>query len=174
MEVSGYDRAVAARHLLAMSAVTLGGYLILGMFSTRLARSGIHTRHLFAAGFALNGLALAGIVAQLPGTYVWWSLYGLGAAVNILGYTLLGDGFPKELAARASTALNLLMFVGSFATQWGIGVIIDATRSGPGGDGAGGLQRAFTLVLAAHVLTYAWFLLGWRQHAVHRAVLLPG
>jgi hypothetical protein len=174
MEVNGYDRAVAARHLLAMSAVILGGYLLLGVFATRLARQGIHARHLFAAGFALNGIALAAIVGQFPGTYVWWSLYGFGAAVNILAFTVLGDGFPKELAGRANTALNLLMFIGSFATQWGIGVVIDATRSGLGVDVGGGLQRAFTFVLVAHVVTYAWFLLGWKRHAVHRAVPAAG
>ena len=174
MEVDGYDRAVAAQHLLAMSAVILAGYVLLGMFATRLARRGIHARHLFALGFALNGLALAAIVAHVPGSIVWWSLYGLGAAVNILAFTVLGDGFPRALAARANTALNLLMFVGSFVTQWGIGVIIDVTRSGTGADVAGGLQRAFTLVLALDALTYAWLLLGWKRHAVHRSTATAG
>ena len=114
------------------------------------------------------------IVANVPGGVLWWSLYGLGAAVNILAFTVLGDGFPRALAARANTALNLLMFVGSFVTQWGIGVIIDATRSGTGADVAGGLQRAFTLVLVFDALTYAWLLLGWRRHAVHRAAPTAG
>jgi len=168
MEINGYDRATAARHLLLMSALILAGYVILGMLATRLARRGLHPRHLFAGGFALNALALAAIVLQWPGTYTWWALYGFGAAVNILGYPILGEGFPKELAARASTALNLLMFVGSFAAQWGIGLIIDATR-GHGQTGSGvGLRTAFAVVLACHVLTYVWFLAGWRRHAVHR------
>lgn len=168
MEINGYDRATAARHLLLMSAVILAGYVILGMLATRLARRGLHPRHLFAGGFALNAVALAAIVLQWPETYTWWALYGFGAAVNILGYPILGEGFPKELAGRASTALNLLMFVGSFAAQWGIGLIIDATRGlGQTGSGAG-LQNAFAVVLACHALTYLWFLAGWRRHAVHR------
>lgn len=168
MDVNGYDRATAARHLLLMSAVILAGYVILGMLATRLARRGLHPRHLFAGGFALNALALAAIVLQWPGTYTWWALYGFGAAVNILGYPILGEGFPKELAGRASTALNLLMFVGSFAAQWGIGLIIDATRV-PGTTGSGaGLRNAFAVVLACHALTYVWFLAGWGRHAVPR------
>jgi len=165
IEVNGYDRATAARHLLALSCVILGGYVFLGLFATQLARRGIHARHLFAAGFALSGAALAAIVFQLPATYVWWSLYGLGAAVNILAFSILNDGFARELAGRSNTALNLLMFIGSFLTQWGVGVIIDAVRGAPGNSSAGGLEIAFAIVLALHWLTYAWFVFGWRRHA---------
>jgi predicted MFS family arabinose efflux permease len=165
MEVDGYSRAAAAAHLLLMSAVILGGYVFLGMFATRLARRGIHARHLFAAGFGLNGLALAAIVLQVPGSYLWWSLYGLGAAVNVLGFTVLNEGFPKDLAGRSNTALNLLMFVGSFSTQWGMGVVVEAARAGMGLDTAGGLRFAFAIMLALDALTYAWFVVGWRRYA---------
>ena len=50
--------------------------------------------------------------------------------------------------ARANTALNLLMFGGSFLAQWGIGLLVDAARIGLGMDTAGGLRLAFALVLA--------------------------
>jgi predicted MFS family arabinose efflux permease len=165
MEVDGYSRAAAAGHLLLMSAVILGGYVFLGMFATRLARRGIHARHLFAAGFGVNGLALTAIVLQVPGSYLWWALYGLGAAVNVLGFTVLNEGFAKDLAGRSNTALNLLMFVGSFSTQWGMGVVVEAARAGIGLDTAGGLRFAFALMLALDALTYGWFLLGWRRYA---------
>jgi len=166
IEVNGYDRAVAARHLLVMSVVMLAGYLGLGLFATRLARRGLHPRHLFGLGFALNAMSLAGIVAQLPGTYAWWALYGLGATANILAFTVLNDGFADELAGRLNTALNLLMFSGSFATQWGIGLVVDAARAGLGLDPVGGLKLAFTVVLAMNAVTYVWFAWGWRRHAV--------
>ncbi len=165
IEVEGYSRAVAARHLLVMGAVMLAGYLGLGLFATRLARRGVHSRHLFAAGFALSGLALAAIVVRAPGTYLWWSAYGLGAIVNILAFTVLNDGLGRELTGRANTAMNLMMFAGSFAAQWGIGVVVDAARVALGLDAAGGLRFAFALVLALYVLSYAWFARGWRRHA---------
>ena len=165
MEVNGYSRAEAASHLLLMSAVILGGYVFLGMFATRLARRGIHARHVFAAGFALNMAALAAIVLVLPGTYLWWALYGLGAAANVLAFTVLNEGFPRELAGRSNTAVNLLMFVGSFATQWGMGVVVEAGRTEFGLSTAGGLKLAFAAMLALDVVTYAWFALGWRRYA---------
>jgi predicted MFS family arabinose efflux permease len=167
IEVSGYDRSIAARHLLVMGTLMLAGYLCLGLFATRLARFGLHPRHLFGIGFALNALSLAAIVAELSGSYVWWSLYGLGATANILAFTVLNDGFARELAGRANTALNLLMFGGGFVAQWGIGLVVDAARAALGLDIAGGLRLAFAIVLALDALAYAWFAWGWRRYAVH-------
>ena len=142
--------------------------LALASLLPRSGGCGIGARHLLAAGFGLNILMLALIVTQaLSSTYVAWALYGLGSAVNVLGFTVLGEGFPPELAARANTALNLLMFTASFfATQWGIGVVVDVAQAALGIDVAGALRLAFALVFAADVLALAWFALGWRRYAV--------
>jgi MFS family permease len=165
MEVEGFTRAVAARHLLAMSIVMLGGFLALGVFATRLARRGIFARHLFAAGFGLTGMALAAIVLRVPGTYAWWCAFGLGAVVNVLSFTVLNEGLARELTARANTAANLLMFAGSFAAQWGIGVGVDAARAWFALDTAAALRLAFSLVLALYAAAYWWFARGWRRHS---------
>jgi hypothetical protein len=173
MEVRGLDRASAARHLMVMSLVTLSGYVLLGAFATRAARYGVRASHLFGVGFALNLLGFAAIVSKLPGGYLWWALYGFGASVNVLGFTVLNDGFPAELAGRASTALNLFMFTGSFMLQWGIGLVVELARRSYDLDAAGGLRVAFTIVLALELATYTWFMLGWRQHARPSPVLRP-
>jgi predicted MFS family arabinose efflux permease len=165
MEVEGYSRAAAARLLLVMGVVILFGYSALGMFATRLARIGVKTRHLFAAGFALNALSLAAIVMHAPGGTLWWPLYGLGSAVNVLGFTVLNEGFPRELAGRVNTALNVLMFGGSFLAQWGIGVLVEVARDALEVEIRNGLQLAFAIVLALNVVTYVWFAWHWRRHA---------
>ena len=167
MQVDGYSRMTAADHLLAMGMTTLVGYVAVSVLSTPLARSGILPRHVYAVGFGLQTVVLALIVTRaLPFTYAIWSLYGLTAAVNILGYTVLNEGFATELAGRVSTALNLFMFAVSFVVQWGIGLVADAARAWLGVDAAGGLRVAFALVVAAETLAYVWFALGWRRHAV--------
>jgi predicted MFS family arabinose efflux permease len=165
IEVNGYDRALAARHLLAMGVVMLAAYLALGLFATPLRRRGLHARHLFLAGFGANAVALAAILGEVPGTLVWWSVYGVGAATNILAFSVLNEGFAAELAGRANTALNLLMFGGGFAAQWGIGVVVDAARAMLGLGVADGLRIAFALALAFVVLAYLWFAWGWKRHA---------
>ena len=166
MEVDGYTRAVAADHLLLVGIVILAAYFALGFFATALGRRGIGARHLFAAGLGLHTLMLAVIITRaLPSTYLAWALYGMGTGVHVLAYTVLTEGFPRELTARANTALNLLLFSCSFAMQWGIGIVIDAARAAFGVDTAGGLRFAFVLVLAAQTLALAWFAFGWRRHA---------
>ena len=172
-EVNGYDRDVAARHLFVMGTFMLAAYLGLGLFAPRLARYGIGPRHLFACGFALSILSLAAIHQRLPATYVWWVLYGLGAATNVLSFSTLNEGFAPEFAARANTALNLLMFGGGFVAQWGIGLIVEAARATAGVDTAAGLRAAFGLVLVLQVLTYAWFVRGWRRHAPYSHAAIP-
>jgi len=164
MEVQGMTRASAADFLLVMNAVIMAGYLAIGVFGTRLAHRGIHARHLFGAGFALNLAALVLIELRAPGALLWWSLYGLGAAVNVLGFTALNEGFPRALAGRTNTTLNLAMFSGSFVVQWGIGLMVDAARAAYGLDAAGGLRVAFAVVLGAYVLAFLWFLRGWKRH----------
>jgi len=173
-EVNGFDRDVAARHLFVMGAVMLAGYLGLGLFATRIARYGVGPRHLFAFGFALNIVAFAAIARMLPGTYFWWLLYGLGAATNVLAFNTLNEGFAPEFAARANTALNLMMFGGGFAAQWGIGLVVDAAQAVAGLDAAGGLEVAFGLVLFLELLAYAWFALGWRRHAPYSHAAASG
>ena len=162
MEVSGFDRVVAARHLLVLGLTMLLGYVLIGTFATRLARRGIHARHLFATGFSLNAAALATIYFEAPGTLLWWGLYGFGAAVNVLSFTVLNEGFAGELTGRANTAVNLVMFGGSFAAQWGIGLVVDTARAGLGFDTARGLKLAFAIAVALNALTLAWFAWGWR------------
>jgi len=167
MNVSGHDRAAAARHLLVMGVAIVAGYLLIGLFATRLARRGIHTRHLFAAGFALNAAALAAIWAEIAGTYVWFGLYGLGASVNVLSFTVLNEGFARELVGRVNTAMNLIMFAGSFAIQWGIGLVVDAAHARLGYDTGAGLKLAFAIALACQLATLGWFAWGWRRWTAH-------
>jgi len=169
MEVEGYTRAAAARNLQWMSVATLTGFVSLGALGMPLARRGVYARHIFALGFGLAVVSLAAIFLRLPGGVLWWTLYGLGTAVNVLAFAVLNEGFGRDLAGRSNTALNLMMFGGSFAAQWGIGVVAEAARRGFALDEAGGLRAAFGLVLAGNVLTYAWFVRGWRRYATATA-----
>jgi hypothetical protein len=88
----------------------------------------------------------------------------------VLAFTVLNEGFGRDLVGRTNTTLNLLMFASSFVLQWGIGVVAELARVELAYDDAAGLRLAFGLVLLGNVLTYAWFLRGWRRHASLAAV----
>jgi len=173
MDVDGMTRAAAADRLFALGIVVMLGYAGLGMFSSVLARRGVTPAHLYGAGFGLHTLALAAIVGDVPGSYLWWALYGLGAAVNVLAFTVLGEGFAKELAARANTALNVLMFGTSFVAQWGIGIIAEGARTPGAVTNTHGLHTAFVVVLALDAAGMAWFARGWRRQ-MPRSVAAAG
>jgi hypothetical protein len=58
--------------------------------------------------------------AALPACLLW-GFSGTGMA---LSYAILSQRFPVQLIGRAHTAVNMMVFVGAFALQWGLGLII--------------------------------------------------
>ena len=171
MEVEGLSRAAAASALFIMGIFMVSGYLFYSLFATALGRRGLHPRHFFAIGFTTSAVALACITARVPGSVIWWTLYGVGVTSNIMSFALLNEGFPRELAARANTAVNLFMFLGSFVAQLGIGLVVDAARAIAGVDTAAGLKIAFAMVATLDFLAAAWFYRGWKRFAIHDVTL---
>ncbi|MFM6922124.1 MAG: hypothetical protein ACKOXZ_05330, partial [Polynucleobacter victoriensis] len=77
-------------------------------------------------------LLAVGLVAQLFAItltiqYSWilWILLAVTATGHILGQSTVITAFPTRNAGIASTSYNLLIFVGAFFFQWGIGWGID-------------------------------------------------
>jgi hypothetical protein len=61
------------------------------------------------------------------------------------------------LSGRVNTALNLVVFVGAFVLQWGIGAAVDAF-TGSGMLRSDAFHMTFSILLAAQVLAFVWFL----------------
>jgi len=124
-DVVGLGRVEIADHLLISAAAMGVGFLTMGALTERLSRAGI--KPLWVVGGVMSGFMLmlavlaAGVTAQLS-----WLLIGLGflATGASLNYALLSQHFGRQLAGRANTALNLLVFVAAFAMQWAVGVVI--------------------------------------------------
>jgi hypothetical protein len=65
--------------------------------------------------------------------------------------------FPPQLAGRALSAFNLVIFAGVFVVQWGIGLGIDAFKA-MGLVEVDAFRAAFGVFLVGCVLSYLWFL----------------
>ena len=92
----------------------------------------------------------------LPATRTLWVLYGICAGFGTLGYSLTAAGFPLQLAGRATTTYNLMVFAGGFGAQWGMGLLIDLLTH-LGQSEADALRIVFGGLLVAQAASLAWF-----------------
>jgi len=91
-----------------------------------------------------------------------WFVYGVGVSGGSLSYALLSTHFAPALSGRVTTTLNLLLFVGAFSLQWGLGVLIDGLLAA-GQTAAAAYRSAFIALLLLQAAGYAWFLLERRR-----------
>jgi len=156
-QVNGYGRDVAAGHLTGMSVAMLATYLVLGAVATPLARRGITVSHLVGAGAPAAIATLLAIVTEAtPRTQLLWIALGSFSCAGTLVFALTARRFPRELAGRANTALNVVVMLGAFGFQWGIGALVDLLR-GRGAGVADAHRAAFWVLLLAQAAAYACF-----------------
>jgi hypothetical protein len=136
----------------------LFAFLAWGVAAPRLQERGWSAARLIAWG-APVGLASLGCMAALGNQAgaAWVTLFCVSTTVVSLSQPAVGMAFPTHLAGRALSAYNLLIFAGVFALQWGIGLAIDALRTG-GLDAVSAHRGAFALLAGCQLLAYLWFL----------------
>jgi predicted MFS family arabinose efflux permease len=162
-DVAGFDRAAVAEVLLAMAIATTLGFAASGAIADHLARRGIAPLTVLKAGATLNSLltlmlALGVKTAAVP---VWIAL-ALVAPASALAHALLTHRFGRALAGRANTAANLLVFVGAFSAQWGIGAIVNLWPAVDGRYPAVAYGAGFGTFVALQLVALA-ALLPWRE-----------
>ncbi len=156
MEVNGLERADAAQVLFVLGVAMLCGFVLVATCSLWLAHRGVSPMHLLVAGAGIAVLAELAMILQLAPIWLLWPLLGLSFSLGNVSYSQLAIQFPMAMAGRVNTALNLVIFVGAFALQWGIGAAVD-------GFVAAGLSRAdafratFGVLVLAQAMCYAWF-----------------
>jgi hypothetical protein len=90
-----------------------------------------------------------------------WLLFGMLGQVAILAYPWLASHYGAALSGRATTAMNLVLFLTAFGVQYAIGGIIDLfPPAAAGGYDPMAYQVSFGLALAAQLLALAWYLRG--------------
>ena len=162
MNVDGLTRHQAAEVLFALNLAMLLSHLGIATFAVRLARAGITPSRLLLGGFGLALASQAAMLAGLGPALPLWFAYGVGVSGGSLSYSLLSAHFAPALSGRVTTTLNLLLFIGAFTLQWGLGVLIDGlTLSGFAA--ASAYRTTFAIMLALQSAAYAWFLFEGRR-----------
>ena len=157
MEVSQLSRSEAASVLLRMSVAMLLGFLFVATCTTALARRGITPKMQFMVGVVLALLGQLGLVLEwLPPVWLW-SMLGMAFSFSNIAYPQLTAHFDKALSGRVNSALNLVVFLGAFGLQWGMGVLVDWFN----------FRNSFTILLVAQSLAFVWFLVPL-PHTYHK------
>jgi predicted MFS family arabinose efflux permease len=163
MQVNGYTRAVAAEHMAGMSVAMLLAYVLIGLLATGLARRGIKPVTLLSGALLLSLLTLGLIATQALGqTYLLWIIYGTFSSFGTLAYSLAAAGFPVALSGRANTAFNLMVFLGAFGVQWGLGVLIEFLQL-QGHSVAIAHRDAVLALLGLQAAAFVWFWFAGRR-----------
>ncbi len=166
-DIAGYDRMAVANTLMGVSVAMIAGYFSFGAVAGRLASRGIRPITVAAFGMtAFIGIQLLLVVRFTGLTVPLWLLFGFCGTACILPYAELSQNFPRHLAGRVNTGLNLLVFVSAFAAQWLIGLIINLwPPSLSGGYHESGYSSGFGLIMALQVVAALWFFSSSRKNS---------
>ena len=129
-----------------------------GLMVPRLYARGWTAQALIArlAPIALLGLLLALVLGEAATAWVW-VVFCVGTSVVSLSQPAVAQAFAVEMAGRALSAFNLVIFAGIFALQWGIGLCIDVLL-GFGWATVSAYRGAFALLACCCLVSYVWFL----------------
>ncbi len=122
------DDAVAYLLYLSMAAVIFGAIAV-GLGTERAARRGIKPLDMAAVGIAAFLLVQGAMVFNFAPSYQLLAvLFTLVGTITGMEYAIVAQSLPRELTGRASTCLNLLIFVGAFVVQAGFGQVLGLWR----------------------------------------------
>jgi predicted MFS family arabinose efflux permease len=160
-DIAGLERDAVAAHLLLMVAAAVPGYLLFGLVAERLQRAGLPAAHVFLGGqAAFIAVQIAILLLPAQATWLTWTAFGLLGTAGGLGFPILTQSLPPHLAGRGNSALNLLLFAGAFALQFGIGWMIGFwPREEVGGYPDAAHRWTFAAQLGLQILGLAWFVL---------------
>ncbi|MEC9171851.1 MAG: MFS transporter, partial [SAR324 cluster bacterium] len=159
-DVAGLDEAECANHLMWMMAAMMAGFFLIGLLSERLYQA----RKISPVSVGVSAMAVF-IVLQLLMALGWtaqpmllMTAFSFFATAGILPYAGLSQIFPKALSGRVSTSLNLTVFLGAFAVQWGLGEIINLWPTERKGYAPESYGAAFGSLAVLQLFGLLWFI----------------
>ena len=157
-DVALQPRGEIAYHLLLAAVGMVAGHLTMGNLASRLGRAGVAPSYVVGIGVGAAVLVHASLVVGYAGMQpIVWLLFGFLGTAGTVNFAILAHAFPASMAGRATTALNLLIFVASFLVQWGIGIIVNQYPVGDGRYAPEGYALAFGVTTVLQAIGVIWF-----------------
>ncbi len=167
-DVTGASNSQAAAGLFKINLAMLCAFLGWGSVMPHLARRGISAERLMTFGVPLSLLLLATIVlAGRSAGPLLWAAWCVSCSSVSLSQPSVALSFPAAAAGRVLSAFNLVIFLGVFAVQWGVGLVLDAFAVA-GFERVDAYRGTFGLLLVASCAAFGWFV--WRGRVTRSVV----
>jgi len=129
----------------------------LGFLTKRVSKAGGDEDQIMLIGMGLSLLVFAVQIVQGEQSSLWgWLIHAFLISSGIMTYATCNKPFPKKLTGRSSTALNLLIFIGAFSIQWGIGIGID-TFVALGLDSTDAMRLSLAILWVLQLFSWIWY-----------------
>ncbi|MCW8881804.1 MAG: MFS transporter [Sedimenticola sp.] len=173
-DIGKLERLAMADTLLMTASAMVAGFLVMGTLAERLSRIGLPSILLSAGGMLIFQVIQLLIILE-PTRHsmsLTWLAFGFFGTTGIIQYAVLSQHYPRHLAGRVNTAMNLLVFICIFVLQYTIGAIINLwPELSAGHYRAIAYQAAFGFVLLLQVTALVWFI--WQYRSLNTAVKQP-
>mgnify|MGYP000293604185 CR=1 FL=1 len=159
VRVSGYDPLESATGLFWINITMLIAFFTWGYFLPKFRKYGLEAVKLMKYGLPISYLALLVIIfsGENAGA-VHFTIYILTSIVLTLTQPAVAMSFSTSMAGKSLTSFNLLIFLGTFIMQWGIGLVIDLSQFLGKGE-TQSFQISFFVYFIICVLCYLYFVL---------------
>ena len=159
VKVSGYTAEESANGLFIIYLSLLFSFLTWGYFVPKFSKNVSDAIKLLKFGAPINLVVLAFIIYLGPKAGAFhWAFFAVSSVFLSLSQPAVGMAFSLSNAGKALTSFNLLLFIGAFALQWIIGVIIDLTMN-LGYSEILGFRFAMLFFLLTSFFSYLFFLI---------------
>jgi len=163
IRVAGYSPLESATGLFWINMTMLIAFFIFGYILPRITKLGLESMKLMKIGLPISYLSLLVIIilGENAGA-LHFTVYLLTSIVLTLTQPAVALSFPTSLAGKSLTSFNLLIFVGTFIMQWGIGLVIDLSQFFGKGE-IQSFQISLFVYLIICIFSYLYFLLSNRN-----------
>jgi MFS family permease len=159
VQIDKFTPMEAARGLFFINLAMLFCFGAWGWAMPFLERRGFSVTRLMKMIYPFSLISLLWLTQSAQGQGVGiLILFCLTSSVIAMIQPTVGLSFDRELAGKALCSFNLVIFLGIFVVQWGLGLLIDWGSSiGLSIDGS--YRLAFIIDLCCCAVSYAYFLL---------------
>ncbi len=163
VRVAGYNPLESATGLFWINTTMLIAFFVWGYILPKITKFGLGTMKLMKFGLPISYLFLLVIIISGENAgAIHFTIYILTSIVLTLTQPAIALSFPTSLAGKSLTSFNLLIFLGTFIMQWGIGLVIDMCRFLGKGE-IQSFQISFFIYLLICILSYLFFVFNNRN-----------